>query len=169
MEMKPIDLHQPTKINVTLFRKHLQRFAKEFQLPRGLLKSNAAKSYTVASRLHIHAEMQILVILAENVDWHSRAHQYIGISRKPCFLCNQVLQHYTKLTMESARQPASKARRSHGKIYPFWTLPQSNIVPCAASLAMAAAITHAYRQIQQHFQYKPALQAAIAESSAGGY
>lgn len=167
MEMKPVNLHQPLEINVTLFRKYLQRLAREFQLPKSLLKNNAARKYTGASRLYIHAEMQILVSLAKNADWHQRAHRYIGTSRKPCFLCNQILQNYKKLCIEGARKPAFKARRSHGKVYPLWTLPQSEIMPCVASLAMATATTHAYSQIQQHLQHEPVLQAAIAESSAG--
>ena len=167
MEMKPVTLHQPVEINVTLFRKYLQRLAREFRLPKGLLKNNAAQKYTGASRLYIHAEMQILVSLAKNADWHHRAHRYIGTSRKPCFLCNQILQNYNKLCVEGARKPAFKARRSHGKVYPLWTLPQSEIVPYVASLAMATATTQVYHQIQQHLQHEPVLQAAIAESSAG--
>jgi hypothetical protein len=167
MDMRPVTLHQPTEINVTLFRKHLQRLAREFGLPKGLLKNNAAQKYTGALRLHVHAEMQILVSLAKNADWHRRAHRYIGISRKPCFLCHQILQNYKKISMEGARQPDFKARRTHGKVYPLWTLPRSEIAPSVASLAMATATTHAYHQVQQHLQHEPALQAAIAESSAG--
>ncbi|KAL7969223.1 hypothetical protein HDV63DRAFT_66176 [Trichoderma sp. SZMC 28014] len=167
MEMRPISLNRPVEIDIPLFRKSLRRLAKEYRLPMGLLKNNAAQKYTGASRLHIHAEMQILVSLANNADWHSRAHHYFGISRKPCFLCNQILQHYSKLSMEGIRQPAFKARRSHGKIYPLWTLPQSKIVPYAASIAMATAATRAYHQIQQYLQHEPVLQPAIAESSAG--
>ena len=167
MEMKPVTLHQPMEVNVTLFRKYLQRLAREFRLPKGLLKNNAAQKYMGASRLYIHAEMQILVSLAKNADWHQRAHRYIGTSKKPCFLCNQILQNYNRLSVEGAQKPAFKARRSHGKVYPLWTLPQSEILPCVASLAMATATTHAYHQVQQHLQRKPDLQAAIAESSAG--
>ncbi|KAF2117310.1 hypothetical protein BDV96DRAFT_644734 [Lophiotrema nucula] len=167
MEMRPVTLHQHVEINVSLFRKTIQRLAGEFQLPKGLLKNNTAQKYTGASRLHIHAEMQILVCLARNADWHGRAHGYVGISRKPCFLCNEILQNYSKISVEGARQPAFKSRRSHGKVYPLWTLPQSEIVPYVASLAIATATTHAYRHILQHLQHEPVLQAAIAESSAG--
>ncbi|KAI9802420.1 MAG: hypothetical protein M1825_002804 [Sarcosagium campestre] len=167
MEMKSVTLHQPMEINVNLFRNHLQRLARELRLPKGLLKNNAAQKYMGASRLYIHAEMQILVSLAKNADWHQRAHRYIGTSRKPCFLCNQILQNYIPVSIKGSRRPAFKARRSHGKVYPLWTLPQSNIVPCVASLAMATATTHAYHQIQQRLQHEPILQAAIAESSAG--
>ncbi|KAJ4297504.1 hypothetical protein N0V90_005396 [Kalmusia sp. IMI 367209] len=167
LEMRPTIIHQPIEMNVNLFRKYLQKLSREFQLPKGLLKNNAAQKYTAASRLYIHAEMQILVSLATNADWHRRAHQYIGISRKPCFLCDQILQNYSRLSLKGARQPAFKARRSHGKVYPLWTLPHGVIVPSVASLAMSTAATHAYHQIQQHLQYTPTLQAAIAESSAG--
>lgn len=167
MEMRLVTLHQPVEINVTLFRKYLQRLAREFRLPKGLFKSNAAQKYTGASRLYIHAEMQILVSLAKNADWDRRAHRYIGISRKPCFLCNQMLQNYSKLSIDGARQPTFKARQSHGKVYPLWTLPRSENVPCVARLAMKTATTHAYHQIQRHLQHAPGLQAPIAESSAG--
>lgn len=167
MEIKPVTLYEPMEMDVFLFQKHLQRLVREFRLHKGLLKNNAAKRYKGASRLYIHAEMQILMSLVNNVGWHSRVHSYIGISRKPCFLCNQILQNYTKLSVQGARQPAFKARRTHGKIYPLWTLPQSEILPSVASLAMATATTHAYHRIQQYLQHEPALQAAIAESSAG--
>jgi hypothetical protein len=167
MEMKRVTLHQPTEINVTLFQKYIRRLAEEFGLPRGLHKNSAAQNFRGASRLHPHAEMQILVSLVKSADWHERAHRYIGISKKPCFLCNQILQNYNKLSLEGARQPAFKARRSHGKVYPLWTLPRSEIVPYIARLAMASAITNAYREVQQHLQHEPILQAAVAESSAG--
>ncbi len=167
MEMSPVDLHQPVEINPTLFRKSLQRLAREFRLPKGLLKNNAAQRYAGASRLYIHAEMQILLSLVKNADWHRRAHPYIGISRKPCFLCNEILQNYNRLSMEGARQPAFKARRSHGKVYPLWTLPRSEILPSVASLAIATAMTHTYHQILKHLQHELVLQPAIAESSAG--
>ena len=167
MDMSPVDLHQPVEINSTLFRKSLHRLATEFRLPTGLLKNNAAQRYTGASQLHIHAEMQILLSLVKNADWHWRAHPYIGISRKPCFLCNEILQNYNKVSMKGARRPAFKVRRSHGKVYPLWTLPQSEILPYVAGLAIATATTHTYHQVQQHLQHEPVLQPAIAESSAG--
>ena len=119
LEMRPVILHRPVEINVALFRKYLQRLARELRLRKGLFKNNAAQKYTGASRLHIHAEVQILVSLAKDADWYRRAHQYIGTSRKQGFLCNQILRNYTKLSMKGSRQPAFKARESHGKVYPL--------------------------------------------------
>lgn len=46
MEMKHVELHQPMEINVALFRRYLQRLAKDLGLPKGLLKNNAAQKYT---------------------------------------------------------------------------------------------------------------------------
>lgn len=111
--------------------------------------------------------MQILASLARNAGWQSRAHQYIGISRKPCFLCDQVLKNYNKISVNGVRQSAFKARQSHGKIYPLWTLPVVKIEPLVAALAMTTAVINTYNNIQSCLQEGLVLQAAIAESSVG--
>ena len=72
-----------------------------------------------------------------------------------------------QIPIEGARQPAFKARQSHEKVYPLWTLPRGDDVPCVAGLAIATAVRHAYQQVQQELQHEPVLQPAIAESSAG--
>jgi hypothetical protein len=167
MEIKAVVLQQPMEINVAVFQKHLQRLARDFCLPKRLLKSNPARRYIAPSRLFVHAEMQILASLAENADSDRRSHRYIGISKKPCYLCSQMLQNYTKVSIVGTRQPNFKARQSHGKIYPLWTVSRNDIVPHVARLAMATALTCTYREMQQRLQRNPALEAAIAESSAG--
>ncbi|KAF2030461.1 hypothetical protein EK21DRAFT_111983 [Setomelanomma holmii] len=161
-----LDHYGAMDINLNRFRKNVQRLAREFRLPKCVLKSKTAHKYMRATRLHVHAEVQVLVSLATNVDWHQRAHRYIGISKKPCFLCDQILQNYIMLSMQGAREPAFKARQTHGKIYPLWTLPRNNSVPNVVGIAMATAVNHAYYHVQRHLQHEVALRPAIAESSA---
>lgn len=78
-----------------------------------------------------------------------------------------MLQNYKKICLDGAPKPDFRARRSHGKVYPLWTLPQGEILPSVANLAMATATTHVYHQISKHLQHGMVLQAAVAESSAG--
>ena len=167
MEIKPTIRPQSVQIQTPLFRKHLQRLSGEYELHKGILKKNTALKYTGASRLHIHAEMQVLGSLANNADWHQRAHRYIGVSKKLCFLCSQILRNYNRLSMKGVRQPAFTTRQSHGKVYPLWTLPHIEAVSPVTRIAMATAMTNTYHHIQQLLQHQPVLQEAIAESSAG--
>lgn len=111
--------------------------------------------------------MQIPVAVGQKPDWHRGAHPYIGVSKKPCFLCSQILHGYSAVTKKGTRQPYFKARESHWKVYPLWTLPRCENAPFATMLFLAAAIFHANCQVQQKLQEGPILRPSIAESSAG--
>jgi hypothetical protein len=122
---------------------------------------------SAALRLHVHAEMQILVSLAQNPNWYGRAHPYIGVSKKLCFLCDQILRNYDPLAGEVARSPTFRARQCHGKVYPLWTLPQCVDIPENLKRSLARSVTITYHQMRLMLQQKLPLQPAIAESSVG--
>ena len=143
----------------------MQRLCAEHHLPVSLLPDES--KYIAASSLHVHAEMQILVSLAQNADWHGRAHSYIGVSKKLCFLCDQVSQNYDSRVEEGARGPTFKARPCHGKVYSLWTLPLCEDLPSSSKRSLARSVTSAHARMRQKLPHKLQLQPAIAESSAG--
>lgn len=167
MEMEPINLCHNVQMDVNRFQGLLQKPDVDLRLPKNLHKSRAASDYRNASRLRVHAEMQVLVSLGQNPGWHKRAHPYIGVSKKLCFLCHQILQNYSPLAQEGARRPIFNARPCHGKVYPLWTLPQCVDLLCTAKLSLATAVTYAHRLIRHKLREKLESVPAMAESTAG--
>lgn len=167
VEMRSLAFRGDVEVNQILLRRNLRGLCEKFELPKGFLESKAAKKCSRVSRLHVHAEMQILASLGENTDWHRRAHPYIGASKKTCFLCNQLLLNYSRLSKEGDRKPFFRARQSHGKVYPLWTIPRSTSMSPVAQLSLSTGLSYAYKQVQRHLQQCSGLQPAIAESSAG--
>lgn len=171
MEMEPVNLcqYETVQINAGVFDELLQKLSADLELPEEILESKAACKYKNASSLHVHAEMQILINLGQNPEWHKRAHPYIGVSKKLCFLCDQILQNYSRLAQQGTRRPTFKARPCHGKVYPLWTLPLCVGLLPTSKLSLATAITYAHRLMRQNLQpqQKLGLHPAIAESTAG--
>jgi hypothetical protein len=156
------------EINVDEFCKHRRIIAENIGR-KCLIKGHLARRYSNVSRLHVHAEMQILVNLETTPSWRQRAHCYVGTSKKLCFLCHELLRNYVRLSATSTRSRAFRARKSHGKFYPLWTLPS---IPATAEfsvgLSVAAAITQTHGLVLQLLSNNLAtLQPPMAESSAG--
>jgi hypothetical protein len=167
MELRPLGYQQSTNIKAKAFRRHLERVRGELQLPVSLLEAKGVRKYTGSWCPHIHAEMQILVSLANKPDQQERIHRYIGLSKKPCFVCSRVLLSYYMPSQSGTRKPFFNVRQSHGKIYPMWTLPNTGFVPSDFRLAIAVATKSAYKSISELLQKGLVLQPAIAKSSAG--
>lgn len=66
----------------------------------------------------VHAEMTMVLHLM-STDSVSRTPQYLGISKKTCFMCGHFLQSLSQF----------QARNNHGKVYSQWRLPKSLIMP----------------------------------------
>lgn len=66
----------------------------------------------------VHAEMTMALHLM-STDSVSRTPQYLGISKKTCFMCGHFLQSLSQF----------QARNNHGKVYSQWRLPKSLIMP----------------------------------------
>jgi hypothetical protein len=167
MEMVPITLRQDVHIDTSRFQKLLRKVCVNMKLPKAVHPSPAANKYKNASRLHVHAEMQILVNLGQKSEWRRRAHTYIGVSKKLCFLCDQILQNFRPLAEEGGRRPSFKARQCHLKVYPLWTLPPCTDLPPLIKLSLVAAVTYALLRIRETLQHELRSQQAIAESTAG--
>jgi hypothetical protein len=117
IELRPVNPTEDVRIKPAHFSASLKRLCGELQLPRSFLDSKAARKYTKPSCLHIHAEIQILASLGNSPGWHTRAHPYIGVSKKLCFLCSRILQNYSVLSTKQSRKPTFRARQCHGKIW----------------------------------------------------
>lgn len=166
--MQPAALRQEAQlINVNRFKKLLQKLSGGLRLPKSLPNSKAANRYMNASSLHVHAEMQILVTLGKDPSWRRRAHAYIGVSKKLCFLCDQMLQNFRPLAEQGTRRPSFQARQCHGKVYPLWTLPHCDDQPFISQLSLATAVLYTHRHVREKLQQQLQVHPAIAESSAG--
>jgi hypothetical protein len=65
-------------------------------------------------QLHVHAEVQILLHLCSNSGWHASAYNYIGCSKKSCFMCWNLLRMHRRYS----------TRGCHGRLYSRWTVPE---------------------------------------------
>jgi len=167
IELKSLEHTSPTNVEAPLFRRRLARVEAGLQLPANLLRDKGARKYTGSWRPHIHAEMQLLVSLASKPGQKGRIHRYIGVSKKPCFVCSQVLLNYYVPSLKDAQKPFFNVRQNHGKVYPLWTLPCVEFEPSKFSLAFAAATESAYQKMSDLLRKGLDRQGAIAESSAG--
>jgi hypothetical protein len=167
LELKPVDPAKDVQIKSTQFCVSLKRLCWEMQLPGSFLENKAARKYTKPSCLHVHAEMQILVSLGKDSSWHTRAHPYIGVSKRLCFICSRILRNFSAISMQGIRRPSFRARQCHGKVYPLWTLPQCEDMPCVAKLALTTAIFDTHYNMRSILQAGPVTRSAVAESSAG--
>ncbi|PYH32689.1 O-phospho-L-serine:2-oxoglutarate transaminase [Aspergillus neoniger CBS 115656] len=85
-----------------------------------------------------------------------RTPQYLGISKKTCFVCGHFLQNLSQ----------SQARNNHGKVYSQWRLPKSFIMP----LKYCETLDNAARNLRDVMQRECALGrdyhiAAVKEST----
>lgn len=164
--LQPLHAVQPQHVDPNGFRKRIQQLCRELGIPKAFLTSKFAHKYKSPERLHVHAEMQILISIVGNVDRYRRAHRYIGVSKMSCFLCGRILRSYSELSRSGVRRPHFRARPCHGKVYPLWTL-SANEMPPGARFSMASAITHVNTHMRQLLERGPLYQPAIAESTAG--
>ena len=165
VEFKPIPRLQDVRKKVTLSHVLLQRVRAECHVPVGLLEDENRHNTTFS--LHVHAEMQILVALVQNLEWHKRTHSYIGVSKKLCFLCDRILRNFKPLADQGLQMPIFRARESHKKVYRLWTLPRCEDLPCIRKLSLAAAVEATHREMREELQKKLKPRRAIAESTAG--
>ncbi|MCJ1356978.1 MAG: hypothetical protein MMC33_006974 [Icmadophila ericetorum] len=61
----------------------------------------------------IHAEVQMILFINHKFQLDGASSNYIGCSKKTCFMCRQFLQSYGTFS----------TRRCHGKLYSRWAIP----------------------------------------------
>lgn len=167
LEIVSLNCHQSPNFTTKAFRERLETVARRLQLPASLLKDESVRNYTHSWRPHVHAEMQLLVSLADKPEPQERVYRYVGVSKKPCFVCSRVLQNYCMPSLRGIRKPFFNVRPGHEKVYPLWTLPHIELTPSAFSLIVAAGTRNAYNTMLELLRKGVSRQPAIAESSAG--
>jgi hypothetical protein len=65
-------------------------------------------------QLHVHAEVQMLLHLCSTSGWHVSAYNYIGCSKRSCFMCWNLLRTHRRYS----------TRGCHGRLYSRWTVPE---------------------------------------------
>ena len=126
----------------------------------------SAQSLCKSCRLECryHAEMQILMQIEKDyqLDESNKIYPYIGISKKTCFLCTEVLNLF----------PFYRTRGSHGKVYGLWDIPPIAGLGLQFVIHLQAALLDVQRRLEElvteayHASLKNKL-AFVAESSAG--
>jgi hypothetical protein len=80
-------------------------------------------------QLHVHAEVQMLLHLCSISGWHASAYNYIGCSKRSCFMCWNLLRTHRGYS----------TRGCHGRLYSRWTVPE--FTDLAADQAEALGMT----------------------------
>ncbi|GAW21440.1 hypothetical protein ANO14919_109590 [Xylariales sp. No.14919] len=105
------------KIKVVLLKSLPARKVKTWKFPFGeftvtpQLKAKLCEEF--GKRKHIHAEMMLMTYLLSSNNPSSEVFPYLGVSKKTCFLCGNMLQE----------MGIFGTRGNHGKCYSHWTLP----------------------------------------------
>ena len=105
--LEPSTSHRPKHPSISAVKEILTKV----QMPEELMPSKI--SYKEARQ---HAEMQLLGLFEREMDRSPSSVflGYIGISKKTCFICSEVLKEY--------RHGFFKTRGSHGTVWPGWTI-----------------------------------------------
>jgi len=122
-------------------------------------RGKAAKDFDniQAMKPYIHCEVQVLLHLLQN-DGLKDIFQYIGCSKRSCFMCWNLLTAHGPL----------RTRGCHGKLYSRWIIPETPNLTAAAVESLAEAIRQLENTLSLHLRTpvgKPSAQ--LAESSIG--
>ncbi|KAI9721985.1 MAG: hypothetical protein M1812_001943 [Candelaria pacifica] len=82
----------------------------------------------------VHAEVQLLMHLESKagMDSGSRVFDYLGCSKRTCFLCCHFIAEYK----------AFRTRGIHGKVYPMWTVPKAQYLRPSAVTKLQTAVVN---------------------------
>lgn len=90
-------------------------------------------------KLIIHAEMQILFFISRPEHDQTSIFPYIGISKRPCYLCDAFLKADSRF----------KTKPSHGQIHPNWTLPRSQAIATNLAISFYCSMSTVTGRLQQ--------------------
>ncbi|KAI0198229.1 hypothetical protein F4808DRAFT_436920 [Astrocystis sublimbata] len=111
----------------------------------------------MSEKPQVHAEIQLLLSLAGQ---SKITHDYIGCSKRLCYLCATFIRHYS---------PEYRTRGTHGALFPSWTIPA---LIAGTDRAMAYNIALALRAVERDITRLVALDRkripAAKQSSVGG-
>ncbi|KKO98364.1 hypothetical protein THAR02_09534 [Trichoderma harzianum] len=107
--------------------KLLQRFDK--------MKSSASE---------VHAEMQVILAATKHNCTGAAIFNYVGCSKRSCFLCSRVIQSYGSYT----------TRGCHGKLYDLWTVPELPWLTKDERLRLVQALKNVERAMKKSLRDK---------------
>lgn len=114
----------------------------EYILDRSLIlhgKDIKFMSSNYYKKLIIHAEMQNIFFLSRPENSQLSLFPYIGISKRPCYMCDIVLKADGRF----------KTKASHGQIHPNWTLPRSQAISSNLAIGMHRAFSSLSGNLRQ--------------------
>ncbi|KAM0251911.1 hypothetical protein ACHAQJ_007974 [Trichoderma viride] len=129
-----------------------------------LLKVLGKETHVLAP---FHAEIQLLVHFECSISPDAGMFPYFGCSKKPCWLCHQLLSLYKAKRLGKAG--FYETRSCHGRVYPLWsiTLPVDLPPNCHARFYLATALQDIQQVMVQRLRTASHIQRpAVAESSA---
>lgn len=96
----------------------LQREIRTLNLPRKQ-RDQLQKSMKEAGNIHlfVHAEIQLMLHFGSTPSENRTIFSYIGASKKPCWLCDQIIQGWRGIY---------RTRPSHGVVVGYWSLHMVN-------------------------------------------
>lgn len=144
----PSTTHRPKNPSISAVKETLAKF----QTPEKLMPSKI--SYKEARQ---HAEMQLLGFFEREMDRSQSSVflGYIGISKKTCFICCEILKEY--------RHGFFKTRGSHGTVWSGWTIARAQ----SYSSDFNEALRRALDTLAGKVSAKASNYGGLRESSAG--
>ncbi|KAK3375576.1 hypothetical protein B0T24DRAFT_616552 [Lasiosphaeria ovina] len=107
----------------------------------------------------VHAEVQLVLGLAQHSHVGGAVLRYIGCSKRSCFLCSKFVRGYGSFT----------TRGSHGKLYNLWSVPEVSVISDAEAAQLAAAVSATEKAMRNLILNKKKDHLAhVAESTVGG-
>ncbi|KAG6330496.1 hypothetical protein ID866_8592, partial [Astraeus odoratus] len=112
-----------------------------------------------------HAEIQLIFYIAQTTSTQTilkEVYPYIGCSKLCCFLCSTFIQSFGQ------GGPFFKTRGCHGKIYPFWSLPDTDGLQGDVAMELYSALRKTLHLLAHEMKKPIALTPLhVPESSAG--
>ncbi|KAK0735080.1 hypothetical protein B0T26DRAFT_690770 [Lasiosphaeria miniovina] len=107
----------------------------------------------------VHAEVQLVLGLAQHSHVGGAVLRYIGCSKRGCFLCSKFVHGYGSFTTPG----------SHGKLYHLWSVPEVSVISDSESAQLAAAVGSTEKAMRNLILNKKKDHLAhVAESTVGG-
>lgn len=89
--------------------------------------------------LNVHAEVQMLIVLAANEPVKSDLFPYFGCSKLSCFMCSHFIQAYGRFT----------TRGCHGRLFKPWTVPNADGLLPGQTDRIARALVSVQKELKK--------------------
>ncbi|KAK0762955.1 hypothetical protein N5P37_004481 [Trichoderma harzianum] len=97
-----------------------------------------------SSASEVHAEMQVILAATKHNCTGAAIFNYVGCSKRSCFLCSRVIQSYGPYT----------TRGCHGKLYDLWTVPELPWLTKDERLRLVQALKNVERAMKKSLRDK---------------